>query len=161
MIIIGVDPGITGGIAVLDDGRLIKVYDMPVRAVPYKKKTRNVVDGIAVYEIFCEHDPNFIIIEEVHAMPKNGATSMFNFGYAAATVFGVACSFWKDTDIQFVTPQAWKKKMNLLKTEKDDARLRCIEIFSSHSDWFKLKKHSGRADASLIALASYLNWTKE
>src|ERR1039457_7267154 len=108
MIIIGVDPGITGGIAVLDEGQLIAVYDMPIRAVPYKKKTRNVVDGKALYEIFRVHDAHLIIIESVTAMKGQGVTSMFNFGYSSGVIYGCASAFWEWSEIRFVRPQVWK-----------------------------------------------------
>ena len=161
MVIAACDPGVSGAVAILDDGQLIAVYDMPVRAVPYKKKTRNVVDGKALYEIFNTHAPNLIVIETVTALAGNGVTGMFNFGYSAGVIYGCASAFWEGTEIQFLRPQVWKKAMGLLNTSKDDARLKCLEIFASHADWFNLKKHSGRSDASLIALVAYLGNEKE
>lgn len=161
LMILGVDPGLSGGISVIDDGQLIAVYDMPVRDVPYKKKTRKVVDGKALYEIFNTHTPNLIVIETVGSMTGQGVTSSFNFGYSAGVIYGCASAFWRDTETQFVRPQAWKKKLGLIGTEKDAARLKCIEIFASHADWFKLKKSSGKADASLIALYGYLTMMEE
>jgi crossover junction endodeoxyribonuclease RuvC len=161
MIIIGIDPGLSGGLAVLNNGQLIAVFDMPTIDVPYKNKTRKEVDPFGLHKILFENSPDMIVVESVNAFKGQGVTSMFRFGESFGIIKGVAASYVFSQHLLFVKPQAWKRKMNLLKTEKDDARLRCIEIFSSHSDWFKLKKHSGRADAALIALASYLNWMKE
>ena len=161
MIIAACDPGVSGAIAILDDGQLIAVYDMPVRAVPYKKKTRNVVDGKALYEIFNTHTPSLIVIESVTALAGNGVTSMFNFGYSAGVIYGCASAFWKETEIQFIRPQAWKKQLDLIGKPKDAARILCLEMFASKDEFFKLKKYGGRADAALIAMAAYLENEKE
>jgi hypothetical protein len=169
MIIIGVDVGITGGLAVLEDGKLIALYPMPAKEVDYKGKTRKEVDGKLLYTLFERHNPNLVAIELVHAMPKNGATSMFRFGYSAGVVYGIACGFWQDTQIQFIRPQDWKKAMGLLKTSKNDAISKCLEVFVSHRDWFsstgprggKDPSLSGKADAALIALTAYLDNEKE
>ena len=161
MIILGVDVGLLGGIAVLDEGQLIAVYDMPVRKVPYKKKTRNVVDGKALYEIFNTHAPNLIVVETVGSMTGQGVTSSFNFGYSAGVIYGCASAFWEWSEIQFIRPQSWKKRFNLIGTSKDQARILCLEMFASNKELFKLKKNGGRADAALIAMAAYLDNEKE
>jgi crossover junction endodeoxyribonuclease RuvC len=155
MIVIGVDPGIYGGLSVVSDGYLVATSTMPVVPVPYKGKTKYKVDGKSVCEFLELKKPSIVVIEDVHAMPKNGATSMFNFGYSAGVIYGAVCSFWRDCDVQFVRPQAWKKHFNLLNSNKDAARLLCLEKFPHMKDKFKLKKSSGISDSSLIALYGY------
>jgi len=155
MIVLGVDPGISGGIAVIEDYKLVAVYDMPTVQVPYKGKTKNKIDGKLLYKCLDLYKPNVIAIEDVHAMPKNGATSMFNFGYAAGVIYGAACGMKKYCDVQFVRPQTWKKHFCLIGTSKDAARLKCIQLFPHMKDKFKLKKSSGISDASLIGFYGY------
>ena len=157
----GVDVGILGGIAVLDNGKLVAVYDMPTVDVPYKNKTRKEVDPFGLHKILFENNPDRIVVESVNAFKGQGVTSMFRFGESFGIVKGVAASYVFRDHLIFVKPQAWKRKMNLLKTEKDDARILCLEMFASNKEWFKLKKHSGRADAALIAMSAYLDLNKE
>jgi crossover junction endodeoxyribonuclease RuvC len=156
-----VDVGLLGGIAVLDDGQLVAVYDMPTIEVPYKNKTRKEVDPFTLHKILFESNPDRIVVESVNAFKGQGVTSMFRFGESFGIVKGVASYYVFKDHLIFVKPQAWKCKMNLLKTEKNDARLLCLEMFASNKEWFKLKKHSGRADAALIAMSAYLDLNKE
>ena len=161
MIIVGVDVGLLGGIAVLDDGHLMAVYDMPTVDVPYKNKTRKEVDPFRLHEILYENCHITIVVESVNAFKGQGVTSMFRFGESFGIIKGVASCCVFSQNLIFVKPQVWKRKMNLLKTEKDDARLLCLDMFASNKEWFKLKKHSGRADAALIAMSAYLDLNKE
>lgn len=155
MIIVGFDPGLQGGLSIIDDGDLIAVYDMPTVSVSYNKKTRKEVDGPKVWDIINGHSPNVAIIESVHAMSGQGVTGMFRFGQSFGVVIGVCNSFHRDMELQFVTPQKWKRYFYLIGTEKDEARLLCIEKFPYMKDKFKLKKSSGIADSSLIATYGY------
>lgn len=156
MIVIGVDPGLTGGLAVIDDGQLVAVYDMPVKAITYKGKTRKEVDGAELNRLFNLYVPAYIFIEKVSAMPGQGVTSMFRFGQSLGVIQGAADAFWSTTSVELVSPQKWKKNFKLIGTKKDAAREKCIEIFNSKKNWFKLKKSSGKADATLLGLYGYL-----
>jgi hypothetical protein len=157
MIVCGVDVGLQGGLSIIEDGELVAVFDMPVNPVPYKGKTRNEIDAVEICNILETFRPNIIAIESVSARPGNGGTSLFRFGYASGVVYGAASSFWRDSQTVFVRPQAWKRYWNLIGTSKDEARILCLEKFPSMKDKFKLKKSSGIADASLIALYADYN----
>jgi crossover junction endodeoxyribonuclease RuvC len=144
-IIVGVDPGKTGAIALLDPhGRLIDAYDMPV------------VDGrvsaplLAGYEGWRSTPERFVaVIEDVHAMPGQGVTSMFSFGRSlgvAEAVFGTL-----GVRVEYVSPQRWKKALGLGR-DKDDSRMQAIEHWPAEADLFARKKDNGRAEAALIAL---------
>ena len=155
MLIIGIDPGISGAICFFENGEIKDIIDMPVMAEG--KKNKRQVNGSQLYnEIvirikkFSKKDI-FVVVEQVSAMPGQGVTSMFNFGQSFGVIKGI-CSAMQ-LPIYFVRPTKWKKHFNLLKTEKDASRSKVIEIFPYISSQLSRKKDSNKADA--ILLASY------
>ena len=155
MLIIGIDPGISGAICFFENGVIKDIIDMPVMAEG--KKNKRQVNGSQLYnEIvirikkFSKKDI-FVVVEQVSAMPGQGVTSMFNFGQSFGVIKGI-CSAMQ-LPIYFVRPTKWKKHFNLLKTEKDASRSKVIEIFPYISSKLSRKKDSNKADA--ILLASY------
>ncbi len=155
MLIIGIDPGISGAICFFENGVIKDIIDMPVMAEG--KKNKKQVNGSQLYnEIvirikkFSKNDI-FVVVEQVSAMPGQGVTSMFNFGQSFGVIKGI-CSAMQ-LPIYFVRPAKWKKHFNLLKTEKDASRSKVIEIFPYISSKLSRKKDSNKADA--ILLASY------
>ncbi len=155
MLIIGIDPGISGAICFFENGVIKDIIDMPVMAEG--KKNKRQVNGSQLYnEIvirikkFSKNDI-FVVVEQVSAMPGQGVTSMFNFGQSFGVIKGI-CSAMQ-LPIYFVRPAKWKKHFNLLKTEKDASRSKVIEIFPYISSKLSRKKDSNKADA--ILLASY------
>ena len=157
MFIIGIDPGISGSICFLEDGKIIDVLEMPTMAEG--KKNKRQVNGSQIYnEIFkrINKDVNQdirVVIEQVSAMPGQGVTSMFNFGQSFGILKGI-CSAMK-LPMYFIRPAKWKKYFNLIKTEKDASRTRAIEIFPYFSSQLSKKKDSNKADAILIASFYY------
>ena len=89
------------------------------------------------------------IIEKVSAMPGQGVTSMFRFGYAAGFCLGVVTGLGIRTEM--VTPRAWKKEMKVGK-EKDQARQIITDLYPFNVDDFKRKKDVDRAEAALLAV---------
>ena len=155
MIIVGVDVGISGGIAVLNDGQLIAVYDMPTVDVPYKNKTRKEVDPFTLHKILFENNPDMIVVESVNAFKGQGVTSMFRFGESFGIIKGVASSYVFRDHLIFVKPQAWKKHFNMINGTKDDSRQLMLEMYPSMSKYFSRKKDNGRSDASCIGLYAF------
>ncbi len=159
MLVIGIDPGISGAICFFENGEISDVIDMPVMADG--KKNKRQINGAQIYnEIFVRtknlsKNKIFVIVEQVSAMPGQGVTSMFNFGQSFGVIKGI-CSAMQ-LSIHFVRPAKWKKYFNLLKTEKEASRSKAIEIFPYISSKLSRKKDSNRADAILIA--SYFNNT--
>lgn len=143
--VIGVDPGNTGAIAIVDaTGALICVEDMPIFTIKGKAK----IDVHGLGRIIAEHAANGRgIIEQVGAMPKQGVSSVFTFGFAAGAVHGAMGALAIPLDT--VTPQKWKAHFRLSK-DKDAARQLATRRWP-HGP-FTLKKHHGRAEAALIAL---------
>ncbi len=153
MLIIGIDPGISGSICFLDNGKIIDVIEMPV--MTDGKKNKKQVNGSQVYNEISKRIKQFeknqirVVIEHVSAMPGQGVTSMFNFGQSFGILKGICTAM--QLPMYFVRPAKWKKYFNLLNSEKDASRTRAIEIFPYFSSQLSRKKDSNKADAILIA----------
>ena len=153
MLIIGVDPGISGSICFLDNGKILDVIEMPI--MTDGKKNKKQVNGSQVYNEITKRIRQFeknqirVVIEHVSAMPGQGVTSMFNFGQSFGILKGICTAM--QLPMYFVRPTKWKKYFNLLNSEKDASRTRAIEIFPYFSSQLSRKKDSNKADAILIA----------
>ena len=163
MLIIGIDPGITGSICFFMDGKIIDVVEMPNMAEG--KKNKRQVNGAQIYNEITSRIQNIekkdikVVIEQVSAMPGQGVTSMFNFGQSFGVLKGV-CSAMQ-LPMYFVRPAKWKKYFNLIKTEKDASRTKAIEVFPYISTQLSRKKDSNKADAILIASFFYETYQSE
>ncbi len=153
MLIIGIDPGISGSICFFKDGKIIDVIEMPV--MTDGKKNKRQVNGSQIYNEILKRTNKAlnqdvrVVVEQVSAMPGQGVTSMFNFGQSFGIIKGI-CSAMQ-LPIYFVRPAKWKKYFNLINSEKDASRTRAIEIFPYFSSQLSKKKDSNKADAILIA----------
>ena len=162
MLIIGIDPGISGAICFFEDGQVREILEMPTMAEG--KKNKRQVYGPQIYnEIFSRitkfsKKDIFVVIEQVSAMPGQGVTSMFNFGQSFGVLKGI-CSAMQ-ISMHFVRPAKWKKYFGLIKTEKDASRTKVIEIFPYISAQLSKKKDSNKADAVLIASFFYNTYKK-
>ncbi|WP_440923627.1 crossover junction endodeoxyribonuclease [Candidatus Pelagibacter sp.] len=162
MLIIGIDPGISGSICFFKDGRILEVIEMPV--MTEGKKNKKQVNGAQIYNEFLKRinkkeDEIRVVIEQVSAMPGQGVTSMFNFGQSFGILKGI-CSAMR-LPMFFVRPAKWKKYFNLINSQKDASRTRAIEIFPYFSTQLSKKKDSNKADAILIASFYYETHQKE
>ena len=157
MLIIGIDPGISGSICFFEDGKILEVIEMPV--MTEGKKNKKQVNGAQIYNEFLKRinnkkdDEVRVVIEQVSAMPGQGVTSMFNFGQSFGILKGI-CSAMQ-LPMFFIRPAKWKKYFNLINSEKDASRTRAIEIFPYFSTQLSKKKDSNKADAILIASFYY------
>ena len=157
MLIIGIDPGISGSICFFQNGKILDVIDMPT--MTEGKKNKRQVNGAQIYnEIYkrvkrIENQNIRVVIEQVSAMPGQGVTSMFNFGQSFGILKGI-CSAMQ-LPMFFVRPARWKKYFNLINSEKDASRTKAIEIFPYFSSQLSKKKDSNKADAILIASFYY------
>ena len=163
MLIIGIDPGISGSICFFEDGKIVDLLEMPNMAEG--KKNKRQVNGSQIYnEINLRikgHDKKNIkvVIEQVSAMPGQGVTSMFNFGQSFGVLKGI-CSAMQ-IPMYFVRPVKWKKYFNLINSEKDASRTKAIEIFPYISKELSRKKDANKADAILIASFFYETYQSE
>ncbi|MDA7770957.1 crossover junction endodeoxyribonuclease [Candidatus Pelagibacter sp.] len=157
MLVIGIDPGISGSISFFQDGEIIDVVEMPT--MTEGKKNKKQVNGSQIYNEILVRTKNLnkkdikVVIEQVSAMPGQGVTSMFNFGQSYGILKGI-CSAMQ-LPMYFVRPAKWKKYFNLINSEKDASRTRAIEIFPYFSGQLSRKKDSNKADAILIASFYY------
>jgi len=162
MLIIGIDPGLSGSICFLEDGKILDVIEMPTMAEG--KKNKRQINGPQIYnEILnrinkLQKKDIIVVIEQVSAMPGQGVTSMFNFGQSFGVLKGI-CSAMQ-LSMYFVRPAKWKKYFGLIKTEKDASRTKVIEIFPYISSQLSRKKDSNKADAVLIASFFYNTYKK-
>ncbi len=163
MLIIGIDPGISGSICFFQDGVIQDVVEMPTMIEG--KKNKKQVNGSQIFNEISEKIKKVdkknikVVIEHVTAMPGQGVTSMFNFGQSFGILKGI-CSAMQ-LSVYFVRPAKWKKYFNLINSEKDASRTRAIEIFPYYSSHLSRKKDSNKADAILIASFFFETYKEE
>ena len=151
MIILAIDPGITGALAFLDVGtpNRVAVFDMPI------------LDGDVNPHLLCEHIQTFLpdqaVIERASSRPKQGVASVWR--YSAAYTTACVCVRLMHVPLKIITPTSWKKAMNLQggKDGKEQARELAVDLFPLCAQHFNRKKDHGRAEAALLAF-HYGQW---
>ncbi len=151
MKIVGIDPGLSGAIAIIEDNKVVGIFDMPVMAEG--KKNKRQLNSAQLVNIIKDNtkmnEEIVVIVEQVNAMPGQGVTSMFNFGQTFGAIKGV-CAALK-LPIFFVRPSKWKKHFELINSSKDSSRTKVIEMYPSLSNQLAKKKDVNKSDAILIA----------
>tara|TARA_B100000427_G_scaffold111521_1_gene92466 strand:- start:3731 stop:4222 length:492 start_codon:yes stop_codon:yes gene_type:complete len=161
MLIIGIDPGISGAICFFENGEVIQVIDMPTMAEG--KKNKRQVNGRQIFNEISKMINKYsnkeisVVVEQVSAMPGQGVTSMFNFGQSYGVIKGICAAM--QLPIFFVRPAKWKKHFNLINSQKDASRAKAIDMFPNISSLLSKKKDANKADAILIA--SFFEKSKE
>ena len=170
---IGVDPGLHGALALVDDvsGRLLACVDMPTVVKSSETRTVKGKDGKPDRRVTSERlmvSPHMLarqidewcsaaevagrrivaVIEEVQSMPRDGAVGAFAFGKSAGLIEGVIAAAW--IPIEMIRPSVWKKKAGLT-ADKAVAIRKAQERFPTHVHLFMRKKDDGRAEASILA----------
>jgi crossover junction endodeoxyribonuclease RuvC len=155
MNILGVDPGIRGGLAIVaisPDGaapQLVDVIDIPTVGAGAKER----VDTIAIHAWIAQHAPQHAFVERAQAMPKQGASSGFKYGRSVGAIEAVitCCA----VPLTITEPAAWKKFHGLSGCggDKEASRQRALQLFPAAHALLARKKDHGRAEAALIALA--------
>ena len=155
MKILGIDPGLSGAIAILDKKKVLNLFDMPVMAEG--KKNKKQLNSAQLVDIIRENsigdDEIVVVVEQVNAMPGQGVTSMFNFGQTFGAIKGVCAAL--NLPIFFVRPSKWKKYFELINSSKDSSRTKVIEMYPSLSSQLAKKKDVNKSDAILIARYYY------
>ena len=158
MRIIGIDPGLSGAIAILDNNKIKELFDMPV--MPDGKKNKRQLNCALLVKLINDNiknlDDTVMVVEQVNAMPGQGVTSMFNFGQTFGAIKGICAAL--GLPIFFVRPAKWKKHFELINSSKDASRTKAIEMYPSLSDQLSKKKDVNKSDAILIA--RYYNETR-
>ena len=150
MRIIGIDPGLSGGIAILDNSKVIELFDMPV--MPDGKKNKRQLNSALLVKLIKDNIKNLedtvMVVEQVNAMPGQGVPSMFNFGQTFGAIKGICAAL--GLPIFFVRPAKWKKHFELINSSKDSSRTKAIEMYPSISEKLSKKKDVNKSDAILI-----------
>ncbi len=151
MIVVGIDPGLSGAIAILENNKVLNIFDMPVMAEGKKNKRQlNSAQLVSIIKNGTKPESEIaVVVEQVNAMPGQGVTSMFNFGQTFGAIKGVCAAL--ELPIFFVRPSKWKKHFELINSSKDSSRTKVIEMYPSLSSQLAKKKDVNKSDAILIA----------
>jgi crossover junction endodeoxyribonuclease RuvC len=153
--IIGIDIGVTGAVAVLDDAGLLQVlFDMPVMAsgkgqasVKHQLNARSLYTGLRDYSL----NRPVAYVEALNAHPDQGRSSIFSLGESFGTVKAVLACLGIPYEV--VHPATWKKAMGLAGVPKAQAkeasRTMAIQLYP-FADLSKKRDHN-RAESILIA----------
>jgi len=154
---LGIDPGLKGGIAIIHANEAPRVTAIPLAG----KATDVMAVSNWIHDMTNDYnDPVIACIEKVHAMPGQGVSSMFKFGFVTGVMHGIIGTLGHS--LHLVTPQAWKKQI-LAGTPKDkDAAIDfCRRVYPNVNllaTERSRKPHSGIADALCIARYASLNF---
>ena len=158
MKIIGIDPGLSGAIAILENNKVLSIFEMPVMSEG--KKNKRQLNSAQLVKILKDnikdHQDTVMVVEQVNAMPGQGVTSMFNFGQTFGAIKGICAAL--GLPIFFVRPTKWKKYFELINSSKDASRTKAIEMYPYISEKLSKKKDVNKSDAILIA--RYYNETR-
>ena len=141
--ILGVDPGLSGAVAFFFPSAPDRVApeDMPDVA--------GEVDAATLAARILQMGPDFVVVERVASMPKQGVASTFKFGASYGAVRGVLAALQIRTHL--VAPAVWKKHFRL-DSDKEKARALALRLFAAAPEHFARKRDHDRAEASLLAL---------
>ncbi len=146
MHIIGIDPGLSGALAVLDgDGTIVTVVDLPV----IRDRSLAWIDGGELQSLLLDAlagRQGRAVVERVSAMPKQGVASSFAFGVGFGSILGVLQAV--HIPIELVTAAQWKRSLGL--SSDKVASLHKARLLFPTAD-LRLAKHDGRAEALLLA----------
>lgn len=156
MRVLGVDPGLDGAFAMIESSLdLLQVRDMPV--AKSGTGTRREVVPVLLAELIRAWRPDMAWVEKVHAMPKQGVSSMFTFGQGYGVVLGVLAAL--DVPVHLITPGTWKRGLGL-DAAKHGARAMAMRMFPCDAALFSRVRDDGRAEAALIAYRG-LKWSSD
>jgi len=140
MRIFGIDPGLSGGIAILENNKVKEMFDMPVMSDG--KKNKRQLNSALLAQIIKDNiediEDTVMVVEQVNAMPGQGVTSMFNFGQTFGAIKGICAAL--SLPIFFVRPAKWKKHFELINSSKDASRTKVIEMYPSIAENLSKKK---------------------
>jgi hypothetical protein len=155
MIVLGIDIGAMGAVAVLKDGELLEAHDMPcLEDGPVKRRNININAPLLASLIYTTH-AELAYVEHVAARPKEGPTGAFSFGRSRVGVIEGVLAV-AGVPVQFLTPVAWKRAVGVAPgTDKDAARSKAIALWPGKAALFARKLDHNRAEACLIGLAGF------
>jgi crossover junction endodeoxyribonuclease RuvC len=149
--VLGIDPGLTGAIAVVGEEMCWAVVDLPVseRTSGKGKQVNAALFADMVEELMPRYGPRHAYLEQVGARPGQGVTSMFTFGRSLGVIEGVLGAL--QFKVYYVTPARWKRHHGLVHKDKDACRTMAMQRYPEARELLQRKKDVGRADAIMIA----------
>ena len=154
MRVVGIDPGLSGAIAVIEDGDIVDCIDMPTLALKRGRKNRRELDHVelALAMLRLCDGAAAVFVERVQSMPGQGVSSSFAFGRATGIVIGLTAA--QQVPLHEIAPVKWRRLVGLQSgSGKDAARALCKRNWPLSAPLWSRVKDEGRADAALIALA--------
>ena len=145
---LGIDIGLNGAIALVEDGQLLEVHDMPTFSMERNGKNKRMVNAAELARLIRQAAPNSAYLERLNAMPGQGVTSMFSMGQSLGVVLGILAAL--DIATTTIPPRTWQKALDVPQG-KDGSRYRAAQLFPAHAAQFARVKDDGRSDAVLIA----------
>ena len=153
--IAGFDPGAGGGLALLTDGGdLLAVDDMPVVEIRGRKR----VAAAELARRVGEWAPRLAVIEQTGAMPKQGVSSTYAFGYASGLIEGVCAGM--GIPVVFALPAVWKRALKVT-ADKGACRLMAQRLWPTHAASFAWVRDDGRAEAALVGFYGRAQWQRQ
>lgn len=152
---IGIDPGLTGAVALIRDDECLAVADMPTMG----EGAHRIVSGALLADLVgelagqCGERPT-AVLEAVSAMPGEGVSSSFKFGRSVGVIEGVLGAH--GLAVVYAKPGTWKRRAGLIGAAKDDSRRRALELFPERSVQLARKRDCGRAEAMLIGFFGHV-----
>ena len=152
MLVIGIDCGLTGGIAMLKESGLVTTAEMPIAMKGAGTgKVKNEVNGAALTMLLRDWvngqgDEVMVVVEQVSSMPEQGVASVMSLGDTRGCIRGVVAA--RGYPMHWVTPQRWKKHFGL-QADKELARAKAIQLYPQAP--LARKKDHNIAEAILIA----------
>ena len=163
MVTIGIDVGLTGAIAAIDqDEQLIGVEDLEVM-VHGKVKWIDAQDLLGTIRLMREGRPARAIVEQTQVMPKLGLQAAMSKGMTTGSV--LAALQIAGVSIELVQPAVWKRAHGLVAPKASDAEKKTASLTKARMLFptaeLELGKHHNRAEALLIAhWAVRRKWSK-
>jgi crossover junction endodeoxyribonuclease RuvC len=151
MIFVGIDPGLSGAVAVIYPHGQIDIFDTPTLTV-VGEKTKRKYNGSGMASILepFQTEEVLVILESVHSMPKQGVASSFSFGEGLGIWKGILSAY--KLPLEMPSPQRWKKALLADQGKnKDASRFKAIQLFPTIADQLSRVKDDGRAEALLMA----------
>ncbi len=155
-VVIGIDPGVTGAVAIFRHASLSTVFDIP--SMRDTNKSKRKVDVERLHDLFDEHlwpieEAFRVYLELSHAMPGQGVSSMFSYGRTSGLIEGLLAGLGftnTESPIKKVPPAVWKRRLNLLSNaHAKEAAMKKAKVLYPHAP-LTLAKHHNRAEAILI-----------
>jgi crossover junction endodeoxyribonuclease RuvC len=145
---LGIDIGLDGAIALIENGDLLEVHDMPTVTLERNNKNKRMVNASELARLIRQAAPGCAYLERLNAMPGQGVTSMFSMGQSLGVVLGILAAL--DIPTTTIPPRTWQRALDVPQG-KDGSRYRAAQLFPAHAELFKRVKDDGRSDATLIA----------